>query len=916
MKKLMTMIGAVAMAFGLFADPLDPGFRAGTAFEANDGGNSYVDSQLSANFWVLPAEGTATVSEGTHDRGLGGDRPANFITAANVNNMKVATTLGNPVLHYAVSGGAMGLPIASEGSYDGLYFDSLVKFTLFDPEDAPTADGAKIAVYPQLVSDADGAKAYLTVLAKDNGVTNRYVTATEIAADTWYRLTIKAIADIDGKGQTGFMVFVNGAAVADVDYAKIQSGLLPKYDEWGKDGKIFLSMVDSDATVKSVGFDGKGEVDEIAFTTTAPDFAVDPAMYKADWSAINGKFDTVSVDGEEVTDATELAQGFAWRTIPQDGTAVISWTGKDDYMDGSKELAVVDDDEFALEASDAKQAIALVDTAKFDDLNEAVAAAADKTLTLLANATNLTIAADMTLDLNGWEIAGFNVAGTANLIIDDDSEQAGTINGDVSVAASAALTIKAGTFEGAVTTLDEEEPWNITIEDGNAKFNFEKNMDDSFGDPECTIMANLPEGKVLVADADPAAYWVLGEAKTEIDTLEATAAYGDAAAVIVVKAGDVALTLDEDYKITENTYENTLSAGAKFSVTVEGTGSYKGEITWQFTVAKASAEAAVTLTTTTGVYGEVQDLPTDYTVTINGAAAAITDYDVAWDKTLGNVGEYTLTVSAAEGGNYTFEAATATFTLTKATPVITAPLVATEVEAGTALKDITFTTAGSATGVGGETVNGAFAWSNGETQVQETGAFDVTFTPTSENYAAGTCQVTVTVKAAGPIIDPTNGQTEAKDVEAPSDTEAAKKVIDAITAPKADDMTLDDATYQGYFKATAVKGSADGKWDVTLELDETKVSPDTTMTEAAASLSDVIAGTATAATVTNAKVGLYYSFKYADEVATVKGEGAAEGDRVLAKSAEVEIPMPKDASKNARFWVLNVSTTATPVNQD
>ena len=110
-----------------------------------------------------------------------------------------------------------------------------------------------------------------------------------------------------------------------------------------------------------------------------------------------------------------------------------------------------------------------------------------------------------------------------------------------------------------------------------------------------------------------------------------------------------------------------------------------------------------------------------------------------------------------------------------------------------------------------------------------------------------------------------------------------------------------------------MQGSASGKWDVTLELDETKVTPDTTMTQAAASLSEVIAGTATAAEVTNAKVGLWYSFKYSGDVTTVKGAGAAEGNRVQAKTATVSIPMPK-GSDNARFWVLNVSTTDKPVN--
>ena len=75
--------------------------------------------------------------------------------------------------------------------------------------------------------------------------------------------------------------------------------------------------------------------------------------------------------------------------------------------------------------------------------------------------------------------------------------------------------------------------------------------------------------------------------------------------------------------------------------------------------------------------------------------------------------------------------------------------------------------------------------------------------------------------------------------------------------------------------------------------------------EVAAELNAVAADTATAATVTKAKPGLYYSVKYTDNVASMAT--AAEGDRVMAKGASVEVPMPKVVNANAMFYQVQVN---------
>jgi hypothetical protein len=88
------------------------------------------------------------------------------------------------------------------------------------------------------------------------------------------------------------------------------------------------------------------------------------------------------------------------------------------------------------------------------------------------------------------------------------------------------------------------------------------------------------------------------------------------------------------------------------------------------------------------------------------------------------------------------------FTIAKATPTISGALTASPIIAGQALSFSTLN--GSATGVGGFTVQGDFTWTDITTTPSVTSSQEVRFTPTDTNYDTATTRVSVTVNPAPP----------------------------------------------------------------------------------------------------------------------------------------------------------------------
>lgn len=163
--------------------------------------------------------------------------------------------------------------------------------------------------------------------------------------------------------------------------------------------------------------------------------------------------------------------------------------------------------------------------------------------------------------------------------------------------------------------------------------------------------------------------------------------------------------------------------------------------------------------------------------------------------------------------------------------------------------------------------------------------------------------VTAKVKAVTPEVAP--GKTATVTAESAA---AAKDMVELkATSPNVE--IVSDAIYTSYFTKQATD-NGDGTFTVTAVLNDEIVQAADVTAEVAAELNAVAADKATAATVTKAKPGLYYSVKYTDNVASMAT--AVEGDRVMAKGASVEVPMPKVVNANAMFYQVQVNVAPKP----
>lgn len=168
-------------------------------------------------------------------------------------------------------------------------------------------------------------------------------------------------------------------------------------------------------------------------------------------------------------------------------------------------------------------------------------------------------------------------------------------------------------------------------------------------------------------------------------------------------------------------------------------------------------------------------------------------------------------------------------------------------------------------------------------------------------------KVQAAVEPETPTVEPGGAAVE---VDAGTADDAAAKVTLQATSP--DESVVDNDTYRTYFtkqvkpKTDAEGAVVEGQFLVTAVLTDAIVQAADVTAEVAADLGKVAAGTADSANVTKAKPGLYYSVKYTDNVANIAG--ATEGDRVMARTSTVAIPMPKVENSNQMFYQVQVNT--------
>ena len=367
MKKILTVTVAASMALCATAAE---GFISGTSFEglsegsnlikgANDAGEVNQDNVCywSTEAWTgteNPAdyEGFFVVTNLSDDAVYAGDRPEEWADLT-TNTKALAIDTDKPLNRFIND--PDGDDITPESVSDkSVFFDSVVQFTATDasPSIAEGKDKLLVWLYssPEDVSETtpglfgeDTPMTSLVVTAgyyKEYGgtpyTTNYCVTAEGVSVnpDEWHRLTIKAFMS---NGYSLFNVFVDGKQVSAAG-----------------EETDFISLKDKTdgGNIVGVAFDGKGMVDDIAFTTKDP-FAV--ASYEVtvkldDSDADAGSYKQYSIDGGETyvaLDAVKVYGAGDVLVIPQSVTKIlfkVAITNDEKKLDGVETNAGVYED--------------------------------------------------------------------------------------------------------------------------------------------------------------------------------------------------------------------------------------------------------------------------------------------------------------------------------------------------------------------------------------------------------------------------------------------------------------------------------------------------------------------------------------------------------------------------------------------
>lgn len=298
MKKLITMIGAAAAAFGLYADTpadalvssaisaeVDEFYDEGTSVLEQDGwymAESAADAavvkaygeETAPNHTALYAASPDAVQTQAQYIGLDSEAPV-YRTFAPINDL-----------------GTMGEVAIETTERGGIIADQLVKFSAFEDDPADLGD-AKIAVWVKTVQEENGETPAVNHLMISTAALNSDDFSptltnidTEVRVDVanWYQLKITAIqaATADGEPIPGFVVELNGTeiemadglfpVIAPVTYTAQGAALIVAKKLFPSRIAVGLGGAD---TLQGVAFKGTGAIDDI--TVAAAPVYIDPS---------------------------------------------------------------------------------------------------------------------------------------------------------------------------------------------------------------------------------------------------------------------------------------------------------------------------------------------------------------------------------------------------------------------------------------------------------------------------------------------------------------------------------------------------------------------------------------------------------------------------------------------------------------
>ena len=332
MKKLIALIGAAVMSFGLFA-ALDPSVEFQTHrytvpdFDVGPTNIVGYDDVSVKNVFTGGTVYWFADNFPTGDVGLVDyEQPAEVAEDGDAKVLKIEADTAYPMLR---TFGPVQRTATSEGaSYSkptfdigtlGLFADSKIKLSA--SEEAPQDFTGKIAVWLQVIPEdttaepaTPGSTNLMVTCGQLDGEFSLADTPTNIAIaadgvtvkpEEWHQITIRSIKEIKtGETIPGFVIYVDGklAQAAQGAYV-LPSGLTETAQKFATDRALFASAssdADTAQTLESVGFAGNGSLSYIDLTDAynAPDFAQDPTEVLITWDE---HVDSITIGGTDIT---------------------------------------------------------------------------------------------------------------------------------------------------------------------------------------------------------------------------------------------------------------------------------------------------------------------------------------------------------------------------------------------------------------------------------------------------------------------------------------------------------------------------------------------------------------------------------------------------------------------------------------
>lgn len=338
--KNLTFALACASTFALFAAIDAPkadfeGYAAGAKV------SDKVEPGSQSTYWLY--EGASGSEDGSTVKAYGGENLS--APAAGGQQYLELSTEGGTLWRSLAVGNTVGegiggrLGAAQALPPGGLYIDTMVQFTPTEDGGAPeTTGGDKLAIWLN-VETGEGLETPVTNLCvKANAYTLGEAgpmaaattfplvpadgSALSINPGTWYRLTVKAVANALATDENGiipaFEIRVDGAlmkAASGLPFSEFfgefvaeglqaaygQNALFPSLQEMGGAG--------ASITLQAVGFKGSGALDNLAFSETEPQPTPGPE-FAVNW----GESGVTAVWGATPPTAAELAAIQAWAT--------------------------------------------------------------------------------------------------------------------------------------------------------------------------------------------------------------------------------------------------------------------------------------------------------------------------------------------------------------------------------------------------------------------------------------------------------------------------------------------------------------------------------------------------------------------------------------------------------------------------